>query len=61
MGDAWMSQQNINPAEVPKFSWQPASFKQLIANSFKDVAILCFWVIGLFAASFVAFVRYDVR
>jgi len=61
MGDAWMSQQNINPSEVPKFSWQPASFKQLITNSFKDVAILCFWVIGLFAASFVAFVRYDVR
>jgi hypothetical protein len=56
-----MSQQNIIPAEVPKFSGQPASFRQVIANSLGDIAILCFWVIGLFVAAFVAFVRYDVR
>jgi ABC-type transport system involved in multi-copper enzyme maturation permease subunit len=61
MGDPWMSQQNINPSEVPKFFVQSASFGQIIANSLGDVAILCFWVIGLFAAAFVAFVRYDVR
>jgi ABC-type transport system involved in multi-copper enzyme maturation permease subunit len=61
MGDEYMSQQNIVPAEVPKFTGQSASFGQIINNSVWDVAILCFWVIGLFVASFVAFVRYDVR
>ena len=56
-----MSQKNVIPAEIPKFSWQPASFGQIIANSIGDIAILCFWVIGLFVLSFVAFIRYDVR
>ena len=57
----FMSQQNINLAEIPKFSMQPASFRQIVTNSLGDIAILCFWVAGLFVLSFIAFVRYDVR
>jgi ABC-type transport system involved in multi-copper enzyme maturation permease subunit len=61
MADQFMSNQNIIPAEVPKFSSQPVSFRQIIADSLWDIAILCCWVIGLFVASFIAFIRYDVR
>ena len=58
---AYMSQKNIHPSEVPKFSAQPASFKQIIADSLWDIVLLSFWVIGLFVLSFIAFVKYDVR
>ncbi len=58
---SFMSQQNINPTEVPKFSMQPISFGQVVSNSLGDVLILCLWCVGLFAATFVAFVKYDVR
>lgn len=57
----YMSQQNINPAEVPKFSARSVSFGQIITNSLGDIAILCFWMIGLFVFTFVAFIKYDVR
>jgi hypothetical protein len=57
----FMSRQQIVPAEVPQFTAQPQTFRELVADSIGDVAILCFWVIGLFVATFVAFVRYDVR
>jgi len=60
MGDSFMSQQNVNPSEVPKFSGQSVDFQQMIASSLGDIAILFFWVIGLFVLSFIAFVRYDV-
>jgi ABC-type transport system involved in multi-copper enzyme maturation permease subunit len=59
--ESFMSQQQIFPAEVPQFTAQPQTFRELVADSIVDVAILCFWVIGLFVATFVAFVRYDVR
>jgi hypothetical protein len=55
------SKQQIVPAEVPQFTAQPQTFRELAADSLGDVAILCFWVIGLFVGTFVAFVRYDVR
>jgi len=58
---SFMSQQQIVPGEVPQFTAQSQTFRELVTSSLVDVAILCFWVIGLFAASFVAFVRYDVR
>jgi hypothetical protein len=56
-----MSQQQIIPEEVPQFTAQPRTFRALVTDTIGDVAILCFWVIGLFTASFVGFVRYDVR
>ena len=57
----FMSRQLIVPGEVPQFTAQSQTFRELVADSLVDVAILCFWVIGLFTAAFVAFVRYDVR
>jgi ABC-type transport system involved in multi-copper enzyme maturation permease subunit len=57
----YMSQQNVNAEEVPKFSGQQVSFRQVVADSLTDIAILCFWVIGLFVLTFIAFVKYDVR
>jgi ABC-type transport system involved in multi-copper enzyme maturation permease subunit len=59
--EKFMSRQQITPDEVPQFAFQPQPFRALVADSLGDVAILCFWVIGLFVASFVCFVRYDVR
>ncbi|MDR2763850.1 MAG: ABC transporter permease [Tannerella sp.] len=56
-----VSQQNIDPADVPKFTMQPSSFREVIADSLGDVFILCLWCIVLFAISFIAFVKYDVR
>jgi ABC-type transport system involved in multi-copper enzyme maturation permease subunit len=56
-----MSQQKVNTAEIPEFTMQHVSFGEVITGTFVDLVILCLWCIGLFAAIFVAFVRYDVR
>jgi ABC-type transport system involved in multi-copper enzyme maturation permease subunit len=56
-----MSKQKVNPAEIPELNVQQASFGDVVAGSLMDVAILCLWCIGLFAATFVGFIRYDVR
>ena len=56
-----MSKQQIVPGEVPQFNAHSKNFRELAADSIGDLAILCFWVIGLFVLSFVTFVRYDVR
>ena len=57
----FMSRQQIVPEEVPQFIAQPQTFRELAADSIGDIAILCFWIIGLFILSYVAFIRYDVR
>ena len=57
----FMSRQQIIPDDVPQFVPRPQSFPELFADSIGDISILCFWVIALFAATFIAFVRYDVR
>lgn len=57
----FMSRQQIIPDEVPQFVAQPKTFRELVAESLEDIAILCFWIIGLFILSFIAFIRYDVR
>ncbi len=56
-----MSQQKVDPSEIPEFAMQQASFGEVVTDSLIDVAILCLWCIGLFVAVFMAFVRYDVR
>jgi ABC-type transport system involved in multi-copper enzyme maturation permease subunit len=56
-----MSQQDVNPAEVPKLTVQSSSFREVVADSLGDVFVLCLWCIVLFAISFIAFVKYDVR
>jgi ABC-type transport system involved in multi-copper enzyme maturation permease subunit len=56
-----MSQQKVNTAEIPEFTLQHESFDKVIVDTLVDLVILCLWCIGLFAATFVAFVRYDVR
>jgi len=57
----FMSKQQVDPADIPQFAMKSATFGEIAANSLGDMAILLFWVIGLFAAVFVAFIRYDVR
>ena len=57
----FMSRQQVIPDEVPQFTFHPQTFRELIADSIGDIYILCFWVIALFAATFIAFVRFDVR
>ena len=57
----FMSRQQVKPDEVPQFTIQPQTFRELVADSIGDIAILCFWMIGLFVLTFVAFIKYDVR
>jgi ABC-type transport system involved in multi-copper enzyme maturation permease subunit len=57
----FMSRQQIVPDEVPQFTPSPQTFRELVSDTIVDITILFCWVIGLFVASFVSFIRYDVR
>ena len=56
----FMSRQHIVPDEVPLFTAQTQTFRELVADTVGDIAILCLWVIGLFVLSFVFFAKCDV-
>ena len=47
--------------EIPKFEYRPPSISELLKNSQVDILILVLWNLVLFAGTFVAFIRYDVR
>jgi ABC-type transport system involved in multi-copper enzyme maturation permease subunit len=58
--ETFMSRQPVIPDEVPQFIAQPQTFHQLVADTMGDIAILCFWVIGLFVLLFVSFIKHDI-
>ena len=51
----------IDPTELPNFEYQPISFASVFQSSLIDLGILILYNIIFFAASFVFFLRYDLR
>jgi ABC-type transport system involved in multi-copper enzyme maturation permease subunit len=58
---SFMSEQKINPLEVPKLTLKTSSFGKVLTDSVGGIFFLCMWIFILFLSSFIAFVRYDVR
>lgn len=55
------SQKPVNFEEIPKFRYKQATFTEVLHESMFDILILALWCLLLYAASFIAFMRYDVR
>ncbi len=57
----FMSNKPVEYNEIPVFQYVPPNIRDTIHDTLPDVMILVLWNIFLFAGSFFAFVRYDVR
>lgn len=55
------SQKPVAFEEIPQFKYQPPTLKESWNICRVDILILVFWCLILFAGTFVAFIRYDVR
>ena len=53
--------ETIDPAELPKFEFQNASFVESLSSSIIDIGLLFLFNIIFFAGSFVSFLRFDLR
>jgi len=51
----------VDISEMPKFVDKPRELSNVLANTIVDTGILSVMIILTFAASFIAFIRYDVR
>jgi hypothetical protein len=51
----------IDPTELPGFSFQQPAIGELFGRAFFDIGLLAFFNLIFFAGSVVAFFRYDVR
>ena len=51
----------IDPAELPQFNYKPLSLASVFQSALPDIGILILYNIIFFAASFVSFLRYDLR
>lgn len=58
---SFMSTKPVNFDEIPQFEYKRPSFGRTLDNCKWDILILVLWNLVLFAGTFVAFVRYDVR
>ncbi len=59
--NTFMSNKPVEYNEIPVFMYDPPGIRDTIHDTLPDVMILMLWNIFLFAGSFFAFVRYDVR
>lgn len=55
------SQQPVDPASIPRFAYSPPTTMEVWQQSQWDILILSIWCLLLFAGTFTAFIRYDVR
>jgi hypothetical protein len=55
------SQKPVAFEEIPQFKYQPPTLRESWNMWRVDMLILVFWCLILFAGTFVAFIRYDVR
>lgn len=51
----------IDPRELPGFEYRPPSLAEVVRGAALDLGLLAFFNLFFFTASFVAFLRYDVR
>jgi ABC-type transport system involved in multi-copper enzyme maturation permease subunit len=51
----------IDPAELPAFEWRGIALTTSLRSAVIDIGLLALYTMIFFAASFVAFLRYDVR
>ncbi len=59
--NTFMSNKPVEYNEIPVFEYDPPGVGETVQDTLVDVMILMLWNIFLFAGSFIAFVRYDVR
>ena len=55
------AEKTIDPTEMPAFVFQPPSLTETVQASAVDIGLLALFNLAFFAASFVAFNRYDAR
>lgn len=55
------SKKSVAVEEIPRFEYRSPSPKEVLQNGLTDILILILWNVVLFASTFVAFIRYDVR
>lgn len=51
----------INPAELPKFEFKPASFAASFSNAVIDIGLLLVFNLFFFAAAYLRFLKFDLR
>ena len=51
----------INPAELPKFEFKPASFSASLGSGLIDIGLLFVFNIIFFAAAYLRFLKFDLR
>ena len=56
-----MSGKPVETGDIPHFEYKPPSLREVLAHSWTDITILILWIAVLFAGSFAAFMKYDVR
>jgi ABC-type transport system involved in multi-copper enzyme maturation permease subunit len=59
--NTFMSNKPVEYNEIPVFQYESPGIRDTIHDTLPDVMILVLWNIFLFAGSFFAFVKYDVR
>jgi ABC-2 type transport system permease protein len=59
--NTFMSNKSLEYNEIPVFQYESPSIRDTVHNTLPDVMMLMLWNIFLFAGSFFAFVKYDVR
>lgn len=59
--DSFMSGKPVEYSEIPMFRYNPPGLGEIFRDTLFDLVILILWNIFLFAGSFIAFVKYDVR
>ncbi len=57
----FMSVKPVETGDIPRFEYRPPSLREVLARSWTDITILILWIAVLFAGSFAAFMKYDVR
>jgi len=61
MAPHWMSSKPINYEALPKFTYERPNFSETLRKAKGNILYLLLWCMVLFAGTFIAFVRYDVR
>jgi hypothetical protein len=59
--DASRNRDGLDVSDVPRFNPPQLSLTEAIAPTILDFGLLCFDILLVFAAAFLAFMRYDVR
>jgi len=57
----FFSHKKVSYNEIPRFKFKPPEYSEIFQENLVDLVILVLWCILLFAGTFTAFTRYDIR